>query len=117
MSFMTALGQYSSGVCPEPECNTKLLFPSYEKSVECTSCGRRHNREQLVEKKTISNPKELLHVLRTLLSQARRDKGDQMVKGISDYQCKLLSPYLTSHGMKVSVYMSRDVSIDVCNVM
>lgn len=100
---MTALGQYSSGVCPEPECKTKLLFPSYEKSVECTSCGRRHNTNQLVEKKTITNPKELLNVLRTLLSQARKDKGDQAVKGISDYQCKLLSPYLTSHGMRVSI--------------
>ena len=107
MSLITAaLEQYSSGVCPESECNTKLLFPSYEKSVECTSCGRRHNTDQLVEKKTISNPKELLHVLRTLLSQARKDKGDQIVKGISDYQCKLLSPYLTSHGMKVSVYVT-----------
>lgn len=107
MSFMTALEQYSSGVCPDPECNTKLLFPSYEKSVECTACGRRHNAEQLAEKKRISNPKELLHVLRTLLSQARKDKGDQTVKGISDYQCKLLSPYLTSHGMKVG---ARDVN-------
>ena len=105
MSLITAaLEQYSSGVCPEAECNTKLLFPSYEKSVECTSCGRRHNTDQLVEKKTITNPKELLNVFRTLLSQARKDKGDQVVKGISDYQCKLLSPYLTSHGMKVSVY-------------
>lgn len=103
MSYMTAaLGQYSSGVCPEAECNTKLLFPSYEKSVECTACGRRHNTDQLVEKKTISNAKELINVLRTLLSQAHKDKGDQMVKGISDYQCKLLSPYLTTYGMKVS---------------
>jgi len=105
MSLLTALDQYSSGVCPEEECHTKLLFPSYEKSVECTCCGRRHNTDQLVEKKKISNPKELLNVLRTLLSQARKDKGDQMVKGISDYQCKILSPYLTSHGMKVSVHV------------
>ena len=106
MNFISELS-YSSGVCPEQECNTKLLFPSYEKSVECTCCGRRHNTEQLVEKKAITSPKELLNVIRTLFSQAHRDKGDQIVKGISDYQCKLLSPFLTTHGMKVRC-LSRD---------
>lgn len=36
------------GVCPDPQCQTKLHFLSTSSSVECTGCGQRHDKSTLL---------------------------------------------------------------------
>ena len=100
--------KYKSGVCPDSECQTTLYFPAYEKSVECTSCGQRHDYNDLLDIKDISEMEKgerqrLMTKLYTKQSSSTSEiplKAEMMkVKGISHYQCKLLSHLLTTYGM------------------
>jgi len=36
-----------SGYCPDTQCNTKLYFPAYDSSIECSNCGKRHEQKFL----------------------------------------------------------------------
>ena len=98
-------GQYRvlSGYCPDPQCHTKLFFPAYDSSVECTSCGQRHQRTALQQVEEVRNPDVALHnILKNLLvGNFKPKKGADSVKvlGLSNYQCKLVSPLLTKYGM------------------
>lgn len=95
--------QVLSGHCPDSLCRTKLFFPAYDSSVECTGCGQRHQRSALRNVEVVKNPEVALHnILKNLLvGNFKPKKGADSVKvlGISNYQCKLLSPLLTKYGM------------------
>ena len=89
--------------CPDPDCRVKLYFPSYEASVECPSCGQRHTVKDLPDKVLLSDKEDSFGIelaqMRELYSTAKKPPELVKVKGISNYQCKLLSPLLTEYGM------------------
>ena len=91
------------GLCPDEECQAKLFFPSYDTSIECTSCGQRHERGALKSVEEVTNPEVMIHnILRNmLLGKTKPKKGTDSVKvlGLSNFQCKLISPLLTRYGM------------------
>ena len=100
---------YCSAACPEPGCRAKLVFPSHEPSVECPGCGQRHSTEELPDKQQLSGQDavgvELKHLKQLYSSSSssssakKTPAGLVRVKGVSSYQCKLLSPLLTEYGM------------------
>ena len=98
--------QYSSATCLDPECRTKLFFPSHEASVECPSCGQRHTVGDLPDRQEVSNKDSSFSVelaqLRQSYKTGKKTPELVKVKGISNYQCKLLSPLLTVYGMDKS---------------
>lgn len=93
-----------SGICPDPECHTKLYFPSYaSSSVECTGCGQHHAKDSLLNVEDIQDSDVALRSLlrSVLLGQTPSKTTPDLVKvkGYSNYHCKLLSPLLTHYGM------------------
>ncbi|KAL4225382.1 Deubiquitinating protein [Mactra antiquata] len=92
------------GTCPDEECQAKLYFPSHEKSIECTTCGQRHERQSLKDVAEVTNPEVALHNLlkNILLGNMKPKKGADNVKvlGLSNYVCKLISPILTYYGLE-----------------
>ncbi len=98
--------QYSSATCLDPECQTTLYFPSHEASVECPTCGQRHTVGDLPDRKEISGKDNSFRVelaqLRQSYKTGKKTPELVKVKGISNYQCKLLSPSLTLYGMDKS---------------
>ena len=91
------------GFCPDPECKTKLYFPSYAaSSIECTGCGQHHAKETLVDVHDVRDPDMAMqNLLRSALLSQTSNKSTELVKvkGYSNYHCKLLSPLFTSYGM------------------
>lgn len=91
------------GTCPDEQCRAKLFFPAYDKSIECTSCGQRHEKSTLQNIAEVTNPSVALHnILKNiLLGNVKPKKGPDNVKvlGLSNYVCKLVSPILTRYGM------------------
>lgn len=91
------------GTCPDDQCRAKLFFPAYDKSIECTSCGQRHEKSTLQNIAEVTNPSVALHnILKNiLLGNVKPKKGPDNVKvlGLSNYVCKLVSPILTRYGM------------------
>lgn len=91
-----------SGCCPDDACKTKLYFPAYDDSIECTSCGQRHPKEALkniTEATTSSDVRKYLYDV--LVRYQKPKKGPESVKvlGRSNYECKIVSPILTKYGM------------------
>ena len=95
--------KFLCGTCPDEECKARLYFPSYDKSVECTGCGQRHEKSILHDVAEVTNPEVAIHNLlkNILLGNRKPKKGADNVKvlGLSNYVCKLISPILTSYGM------------------
>ncbi|XP_060086335.1 deubiquitinating protein VCPIP1-like [Ylistrum balloti] len=91
------------GSCPDEQCQAKLFFPAYDKSVECTGCGKRHEQTSLQNIAEVTNPSVALHnILKNiLLGNVKPKKGTDDVKvlGLSNYVCKSISPILTHYGM------------------
>lgn len=91
------------GSCPDEQCRAKLFFPAYDKSVECTGCGKRHEQSSLQNIAEVTNPSVALHnILKNiLLGNVKPKKGTDDVKvlGLSNYVCKSISPILTCYGM------------------
>ena len=99
----TASISYASGICPDDQCQMKLYYPTHEASVECPGCGQRHNIEDIGDRvvlKEKENKVELsIQQMRQAFSTSTKKAPDLVqVRGISNYQCKLLSPLLTTHG-------------------
>lgn len=96
-------GRMLSGFCPDGKCQTKLFFPSYDSSIECTNCGQRHDKSTLTDIQEITDHNVALHniIRNVLLGSSAPKRGTEMIKvlGLSNYHCKLLSPFLTRYGM------------------
>ncbi|CAH1785484.1 unnamed protein product [Owenia fusiformis] len=92
-----------SGLCPDDGCKTRLFFPAYDRSVECTGCGQRHNKSTIKDVSEVTNPDVALHKMlhNVLLGHTKPKKGADTIKvlGLSNYHCKLLSPLLARYGM------------------
>ncbi|XP_025080407.1 deubiquitinating protein VCIP135-like isoform X2 [Pomacea canaliculata] len=91
------------GVCPDPQCQTKLHFLSTSSSVECTGCGQRHDKSTLLSiMEAPTSAGTFQNLLQSLLmSTVKPHRGPDNVKvlGLSNYMCKLLSPVLSRYGM------------------
>ncbi|GAB6028966.1 Deubiquitinating protein VCIP135 [Chamberlinius hualienensis] len=100
--FLSAAGRVYSGYCPDVGCQTKLLFPSSELSIECTNCGQRHQRNELKDLQLVTDANVLLHTMNTFLRKQTLKRGVEHVKvlGLSNTHCKLISPILTKYGME-----------------
>ena len=102
---LTKNTKYVCGTCPDPACRRVLYFPAYEHIIECSNCGQRHDRSSLLNVKDMKSMGE--GEKQRLLSTVPFDQSAESprraemvkVKGISHYQCKLLSHLLTTHGM------------------
>ncbi|XP_070565133.1 LOW QUALITY PROTEIN: deubiquitinating protein VCPIP1-like [Ptychodera flava] len=92
-----------SGFCPDEQCKTKLFFPAWDTSIECTGCGQRHEKSTIKNVEQVTDPEIALHnmVRNVLLGNVVPKKGTDSVRflGLSNYQCKLLGPLLTTYGM------------------
>ncbi|KAL3842550.1 hypothetical protein ACJMK2_020546 [Sinanodonta woodiana] len=95
--------RFLCGTCPDEQCKAKLFFPAFDKSIECTGCGRRHEQSSLQNIAEVTNPGIALHNLlkNVLVGSFRPKKGTDNIKvlGLSNYVCKLISPILTTYGM------------------
>lgn len=92
---------YASGICPDEQCQMKLYFPTHEASVECPGCGQRHNITDIRDRTELKeeNKVELnIQQVRQAFMGKKTAPDLVQVRGISNYQCKLLSPLLTTHG-------------------
>ncbi|KAK3576161.1 hypothetical protein CHS0354_039827 [Potamilus streckersoni] len=91
------------GTCPDEQCKAKLFFPAFDKSIECTGCGKRHEQSSLQNIAEVTNPGVAFHNLlkNILVGNFRPKKGTDSIKvlGLSNYVCKLISPILTTYGM------------------
>ncbi|XP_077979065.1 deubiquitinating protein VCPIP1-like [Glandiceps talaboti] len=92
-----------SGYCPDDHCKTKLYFPAWDTSIECTGCGQRHEKSAILNIEQVTDPEVALHnmVRNVLLGNVVPKKGSDSIRvlGLSNYHCKLLAPILTTHGM------------------
>ena len=91
------------GNCPDEQCNATLFFPARDSSIECTSCGQRHGKNMIRNVAEVTNPRVYLHnVLKNILvGNVKPKKCTDTVKvlGVSNFQCKIVSPLLTTYGM------------------
>ncbi|XP_071490949.1 deubiquitinating protein VCPIP1-like [Diadema antillarum] len=92
-----------SGTCPDEHCQSRLYFLSYDPSVECSNCGQRHPLDAVRGVAEVTDPDVALRnmVRNVLVGKLAPKKTTDSVKvlGLSNYQCKLLSPLLTEYGM------------------
>lgn len=93
---------YASGICPDEQCQMKLYYPTHEVSVECPGCGQRHNisdiRDRVLLKEKENKTELSIQQMRQAFTGKKKGPELVQVRGISNYQCKLLSPLLTTHG-------------------
>ena len=93
---------YASGICPDEQCQMKLYYPTHEASVECPSCGQRHTiadiRDSVVLREKENKVELSIQQVRQAFTTRKKAPELVQVRGISNYQCKLLSPLLTTHG-------------------
>lgn len=94
---------YCSATCLDPQCQNKLFFPHHEASVECPNCGQRHSVKDLADQKVLGQNDHRYDIevaqLRKMYSANKKSAEKVKVKGVSNYQCKLVSPLLSTHGM------------------
>jgi len=94
---------YCSATCLDQQCQHKLFFPQHEASVECPNCGQRHSVVDLPDLKVLGKDDERFAVevaqLRKMYSTSKKTAEQVKVKGVSNFQCKLLSPLLSIYGM------------------
>ena len=91
------------GRCPDNECRATLFFPTSDVSIQCTKCGQRHSKSAISEVAEVTNPTAVLRsfLKEMIVNNLNPKKGTDTVKvlGISNFQCKILSPFLTKYGM------------------
>ena len=92
------------GICPDSHCHNELYFiPNMSTDIECTSCGQTHATSSLLNvKQTDGTTAALGNLLQSMLfNHSATKKGSELVKvrGLSNYHCKLVSPFLTYYGM------------------
>lgn len=94
---------YCSATCLDQQCQHKLFFPQHEASVECPNCGQRHSVVDLPDRRVLAENDQRFAVevtqLRKMYSTNKKTAEQVKVKGVSNSQCKLLSPLLSTYGM------------------
>lgn len=94
---------YCSATCLDQQCQHKLFFPQHEASVECPNCGQRHSVADLPDYKILEKEDQRYAIevaqLRKMYAGNKKTAEQVKVKGVSNLQCKLLSPLLSTYGM------------------
>ena len=94
---------YCSATCLDQQCMKKLFFPQHEASVVCPDCGQRHSVADLTDRKVLSGDEQRFGVevseLRKKYTSVKKTAEQVRVNGVSNFQCKLLSPLLSTYGM------------------
>ena len=94
---------YCSATCLDQQCQHKLFFPQHEASVECPNCGQRHSVVDLPDLKVLAAEDQRFAVevaqLRKMYATNKKTAEQVKVMGVSNAQCKLLSPLLSTYGM------------------
>ncbi|XP_055940238.1 deubiquitinating protein VCPIP1-like isoform X2 [Argiope bruennichi] len=92
-------------VCNDRRCQNIMFVSSLEIEIECFQCGQKFLKNSLrnvqgVMPEDFANGLDL-YIRRLLLTSFLPKRGPEMVKvlGLSNYYCKLLSPFLTRYGM------------------
>ncbi|XP_065191059.1 deubiquitinating protein VCPIP1-like [Sycon ciliatum] len=101
---MSALSNYV-GSCPD--CGKSIVFNSSSEIIECPKCDGRHKPSSLTNTESLRDLASVLKLLNEKLlkdptSSSGHDPGPVKILGLSSYECKLLSPLLTNHGMDKS---------------
>lgn len=99
--------QVLTGTCPDSECAKQLFFPeNCTTSVECSSCGQRHEIKHFLDVHPVFDPGLALRgLLQNLMdgqipTHVKKTSDFIKVKGLSNYGCKLISPLLTKYGLE-----------------
>lgn len=96
MSSFSSLSH--TGACPE--CGKVLAVNVSAGIIECPACGSRHSTTSLKNFQQLDESFLAYYkLLRSKLSASTKDTGPTKVQGISGYECKILGPHLTTHGM------------------
>ncbi|XP_032815417.1 deubiquitinating protein VCPIP1 isoform X2 [Petromyzon marinus] len=95
--------------CPDERCGARLLLPAAGGPAQCSACGRSFEVEAARGPAGLSREATLQNLLRNFLLTGGSGTGAlggrkpiaplARVDGLCNYQCKLLSPILTAHGM------------------
>ncbi len=93
---------YFSATCLDQQCQNKLFFPQHEVSVVCPDCGQRHSVADLTDRTVLAEEDRFgveASQLRKKHSGSKKNAEQIKVNGVSNFQCKLLSPLLSTYGM------------------
>ena len=94
---------YCSATCLDQQCRNKLYFPQHEASVVCPDCGQRHSVADLTDRTVLGEEDQRFGVEASQLRKkhfgSKKTAEQIKVNGISNFQCKLLSPLLSTYGM------------------
>ena len=94
---MSSLQLSYTGSCPK--CKKVLAFNSVSSIIECPSCNHRSLSNDLVNFNKLGNSfLTYYNLLRSELT-AQKSSGPAKIDGLSSYECKLLGPHLTTHGV------------------
>ncbi|GIY94825.1 hypothetical protein CEXT_484631 [Caerostris extrusa] len=92
-------------MCNDRRCQNFMFISSLEIEIECFQCGQKFERNSLKDVQEVRNVDVTngldLYIRRLLINNSLPKRGTEMVKvlGLSNYYCKLLSPFLTRYGM------------------
>ena len=106
---------YASGICPDEQCHMKLYYPTHEASVECPGCGQRHSISSIRDSFVLGEKENqvelsLQHFRQAFTNMKKKVPELVQVRGISNYQCKLLSPLLTTFGRDKETGLARPLT-------
>lgn len=93
---------YLKAICNDKECEGVIYLTSRTPVVDCFRCGQQHQTSSLQTLHELPDTDGLQQVLRySMICGSLPKRGPDMVKvlGLSNYYCKLLSPFLTTYGM------------------
>ncbi|CAK8684090.1 unnamed protein product [Clavelina lepadiformis] len=103
MDFLSATDLESStkifcGTCPDQVCEEQIYFcPSFGNTAVCENCGQTFKHEAILN--TFLPDRKI--ALRKMVTKCKFTKGSEFVRvnGLSNFFCKILSPFLTLYGM------------------
>lgn len=103
--MLPAESRVLKAICSDKRCQSVIYINSNQRIVECYCCGQKHNKNALNDVRQVPSEevREVLqnYLLRMVINKNTPKRGPEMVKvlGLSNYHCKLLSPFLTRYGM------------------
>ncbi|KAI6647342.1 Deubiquitinating protein [Oopsacas minuta] len=96
-SYLRGNETYRSGICPDSQCKSSIVFTSTDYQVQCVACGQRHLSKNLLNIEDLDSN----NAFRAMRSKLLAQKPIELIKvnGISNFQCVLISPLLSHYGM------------------
>lgn len=94
--------EYQQGYCPDVKCNERLVYKKTDEDIGCYFCGNRLAIQNLRFKSPIEyeEAKRLKRRIENLLRITNRTNAEwSRVNGISQFQCKFISPLFSKYGI------------------